>query len=559
MNRTRLVFALFLALLSTYFCKSLLLAQSQPDAQTGNRVISGVLLNAKTGQPIEEATVTLGEAHERRLFDSVQTDAEGRFSFSNLPDGKFALRASHRGYIAAAYEEHETGSFTAILTGDGLSTTDLRFMLEPQSALYGTISDDSGDPVLNARVSLYRADPASGTGKMVRANSAISDGIGFYTISRLAPGSYFLAVSGTPWYATHRQIRGPQGKPIENAPRSPLDVAYPVTYYPDVTDAGSASPIAVSAGDRVQVNLTLHPVPAVHIVMQVSNPGPGQGFSIPQLRQDIFGTSDYAITANTTFSNRDPRNPNAEFTVELNGVPPGQYDVVLNAPNGQPSRSMNVDASSDRVNLDTSSAVALAEVSGKAAMAGAGALPSNLTVILVSQQSGERLMARIAPDGSFRLQPVHPGTYEVAASAVGFSMAVTRLSASGATVEGRLLKVGSEPVTVNAKVAESIATVNGIAKLDGRTVSGALLVLVPADPVSGQEDSRVNQSDSDGSFEFQHVIAGAYIVVAIQDGWSLDWSRREVMARYLARGQSVTVPAHMKEINLKDAVEVQPK
>jgi hypothetical protein len=84
-------------------------------------------------------------------------------------------------------------------------------------------------------------------------------------------------------------------------------------------------------------------------------------------------------------------------------------------------------------------------------------------------------------------------------------------------------------------------------------------VLVPANPASGQEDSRFNQSDSDGSFEFQHVIAGTYILVAIQDGWSLDWGRREVMARYLAKGQSVIVLAHTREINLKDPIEVQPK
>ena len=558
--RTRFLVALSLAFVATCFCRSVLAAQPQPGSEAGSRVISGVLLNAKTGQPIEEAIVTLGEAHDRKLFDTVQTDAEGRFSFSNLPDGKYALRASHRGYIPAAYEQHQAGSFTAIITGDGLNSTDLKFMLEPQCSLYGTISDDSGDPVSMARISLYRVDPGSGTGKLTRANSATTDGMGSYELSRLAPGTYYLAVSGTPWYATRRQIHDSRGNRIDNMPRSPLDVAYPVTYYPDVTDASSASPITVTAGDRILVNLTLHPVPAVHIVMQVPNPGPSQGFSMPLLRQDIFGTSDFVPTAGTTVSQRDPRNPNSEMTIEMNGVPPGQYDLMFNAQSGQPGRSMSLDATGDRVNLDPSAAVALAEVSGKAAMAGGGALPSDLTLYFTSRQSGERFMARLAPDGSFRLQqPVHPGTYEVSASAAGFSMAVTRLSAIGATVDGRLLKIGSEPVIVTAQLAESVASVSGFAKLDGNPVSGVLLVLAPANPAPGQEDSRINQSDSDGSFEFQHVIAGAYILVAIQDGWSLDWGRREVMARYLAKGQSVIVPAHTKEINLKDPVEVQPK
>src|SRR5208283_4031556 len=112
---------------------------------------------------------------------------------------------------------------------------------------------------------------------------------------------------------------------------------------PDVTDSSSASPITVTAGDRVQVNLTLHPVPAVHIVIQAPNPGPNQGFSMPQLHQDIFGTSDFVPLAGTTVNRSDPRNPNSDMTIELTGIPPGQYEVVFNSPSGQPGRSMNLD------------------------------------------------------------------------------------------------------------------------------------------------------------------------------------------------------------------------
>ena len=537
-----------------------LCAQSEPvQKPTGNRVISGVLLNAKTGQPIEGATVTLAEAHQRQLTSEMETDAEGRFSFSNLPDGKYALRASHRGYIASAFEQHPPGMFTAILTGEGLNSTDLKFMLQPQCSIYGTVSEDSGDPVGQARVALFRVDAASGTGRMVRANSTISDGAGFYQISGLAPGSYYMAVTGTPWYATRRQSRDPMGNPIENLPRSPLDVAYPLTYYPDVIDANAASPITVNPGDRVQADLTLHPVPAIHIVYQAQPAGPNQGFSMPQVRQDVFGNSDYVPMAGTTMNRSDPRNPNSGITMELSGVAPGQYEVVLNGQNGQSGRSMSLDASSDRVNLDPSSAVPLVEVSGKAAMAGEGALPPDLTLDFTSKQTNEQLMAHTSPDGSFKLQPMQAGTYEVTANATGFSMDIMQLTATGATANGHLLKIGSEPVTVSAKVAESIASVNGLATLDGKPASGVLLVLVPARPTPGQEDSRINQSDSDGSFEFQRVIAGSYILVAIQDGWSLEWGRREAMAPYLAKGQSVLVPMHTKEVKLAEPVEVQPR
>ena len=118
-SRTGHVVALSLLLLAACFCPSVLLAQSPAGSQTGNRAIGGVLLNAKTGQPIEGATGLSAETHDRKLLDSVQTDAEGRFSFSNLADGKYELRASRRGYIPAAYEQHQSGSFTAIVAGGG--------------------------------------------------------------------------------------------------------------------------------------------------------------------------------------------------------------------------------------------------------------------------------------------------------------------------------------------------------------------------------------------------------------------------------------------------------
>jgi len=50
-----------------------------------------------------------------------------------------------------------------------------------------------------------------------------------------------------------------------------------------------------------------------------------------------------------------------------------------------------------------------------------------------------------------------------------------------------------------------------------------------------------------------------YLVMAVEDGWGLEWARREVMAKYMAGAVRVTVPPHVKEVNLPEAVEVQAK
>jgi 5-hydroxyisourate hydrolase-like protein (transthyretin family) len=550
-----------LALIAAQAGCGFLRAQSPsiPANSAGTREISGVVLNSKTGQPLPEAEVTLWDTEGRKTVAETTSDGEGRFSFAHLADGNFMLRAEHRGYVSAAFEEHE-GAFTGIVTGEGLVSTGLRFALAPQAVIYGTVTDDSGDPVPQAQVSLYRQDHSNGTGKMVRANNTNADARGNFEFAHLASDSYYIAVVARPWYATHPQpIFGMQGNPTQDRPRSLLDVAYAVTYYPDATDSGSAAPLSVTAGDRIPLSITLHPVPAVHITMQIPNAGPNQPFVMPQLRQEVFGTSDYVQAGVNLYPHNEGQGSNNMTTVEIEGVAPGQYDVELNAHNGQSGRFMSIDASSDHASIDAAAASTMAEVLGKVAMADHGTLPSDLNLYLTPQPSGNGLNSRVEADGSFHIRAVRPGSYELRANAPGHAMTVTHLNAGGSSAEGALLKVGSEPVELTATLSEATARVIGVAQLDGKPAPGICVVLVPAKPSDGSEGGSLNQSDSDGSFNFPNVAPGEYMLLAIQDGWTLDWARPEVMARYLAKGQKVTVAAHTKDIHLKDPLEVQPK
>ena len=541
-------------------------------AQSAGHTIAGIVVNAKSGQPVHDAEVTLTHTQTlnqgRSLAASTITDDQGHFAFPNLPSGKFALHVSHRGYIGADYDQHDKGS-TAIVTGENPETAALdiahvQFLLAPQGVLYGTVTEDSGDPVPGAQITLYRQEPGRGTGGVVRASTANADEQGNYEIANLAPGSYFLSVSGSPWYASQPATQ-PQSNGAKRASqtRSPLDVAYPVTYYPDATDAAFAAPIAVSAGDRVPVNLTLHPVPSLHITMQIPSAGPNRGFSAPQLRQEIFGTTNYL---QTRMSFTGPNEHDGVTTVELSGVAPGQYEMALigagRESGADSSRETSVNLASDQT-LDLSTTTALANVSGKLAAAGGGKLPPSLFLVLSPQEGETRDTSRVEADGSFRFQAVRPGTYELVASTGEYPMTVTQLAASGASVAGRLIKIGSDPVTLTAYIAETTAIVHGFARSGGKSAPGVFLLLVPSNPNAGREAWRTNQSDSDGSFDFPQVMPGQYTLLAIQEGWtldsSLDWAHPESMAKYLARGLKVTVPAHAGDIPLKEAVEVQPK
>ena len=75
---------------------------------------------------------------------------------------------------------------------------------------------------------------------------------------------------------------------------------------------------------------------------------------------------------------------------------------------------------------------------------------------------------------------------------------------------------------------------------------------------------RRDQSDSDGSFALRDAAPGEYTVVAIDGGWDdgigLDWTRPEVIARYLPGGIAVTVKdTSDKVVRLSGPVPVQKR
>jgi hypothetical protein len=527
-------------------------AVSQTMRQAGSRVISGIVLNASTGQPVTEAGISLVDSNGGAYSTDTTTDSEGRFLFAGLYDGKFSLHAEHRGYVASGFDEHE-GFFTGIVTGEGIVSTGLKFMLAPQAVIFGTVTDEAGDPVAQGQIQLFRQDDRSGREEIVHVNSSNTDDLGNYEFSRLAAGIYFLAATGTPWYASHAQpAPDSAGQP---STQSALDVAFPTTYYAEARTSEDATPIPVKASDRIGINLTLQAQPAMHITVRVPSPAPNEGFTVPQLRTKMFGTMEPTQQQMPAFFS-PPEGGSGTTTMELGGVPPGEYEVEMPKSNGGPEGVTHVDASSGSVTVDTSSLETQADVDGKVAMDDGSALPSYVAVSLVPDE-GETRTTGANHEGAFNFHAVPAGTYRVQAMGSKGEMAVKQLAATGAAVDRSLVKIGNTAVTLAAVIAESDTAVRGFAKLDGKPAPGAMIVLVPVD--GDRSAFRRDQSDSDGSFVLKQVVPGQYTVVAIEDGWELEWARSEVMARYAPHGLKVTVALHSRNIDLREPLQLQAK
>ena len=102
---------------------------------------------------------------------------------------------------------------------------------------------------------------------------------------------------------------------------------------------------------------------------------------------------------------------------------------------------------------------------------------------------------------------------------------------------------GTQPVRISLQMIPDDARIEGVvhATNSDAPVASALVILVPQDIVNDEPNFRRFQSDSDGTFKFGNVIPGKYTVVAIQNGWNLEWAKPDVLKDYLAKGETIEV------------------
>jgi uncharacterized protein (DUF2141 family)/5-hydroxyisourate hydrolase-like protein (transthyretin family) len=519
--------------------------------------IAGTVVNAQTGEPVRGATVSVLALEDSHSIASTQTGSDGHFSVDGLPAAKYQLTASKRGYSTAAYDEH--GDFSsAIVTGDdpnsNFDTTHLVFRLTPGAALRGVVTADGGDPVADAEVMLFKKPQGYAPGeKIVQQETAITDDIGTYEFSNLSPGEYLLAAKATPWYAMHGNPPSP-GQTSATPPNSALDVAYPITYFDSTTDEASASPILLAQGSRIDANLTLHAVSAIRLQISAPRRQDGQ-LARPQLRQTIFGETVNNVSAGFL-------DAATTGSTEFVGVPPGQYELTQ----GDPPRVVELDATAS-LQVEPGAGLPAFPVAGTLETADGKPVTSFALVTLEPADAAQGLkpLESSFNKGAFSFPAVPVGAWKLSAQVDGLPESVLSIVAAGQAHSGSAVTVHDHPLTLVARVTSGGPSVEGFARKDGKGVSGVMVLLVPRalstlpDP-SMLDRIRRDQSDSDGSFSLHDAAPGQYSVLAIQDGWDLDWTRPGILARYLPAGIPVTVKATSENaVRLAEPVPVQSR
>lgn len=240
---------------------------------------------------------------------------------------------------------------------------------------------------------------------------------------------------------------------------------------------------------------------------------------------------------------------------------PGKYDVQILSNNGSPTQTLSVDLDENTHDLDLSAAQAQSTIHATVQALNETALPPRTEIALRDAKNHLVAFSIVGPDNTVTFPNLAAGKYDVLAGSRDRAYTVVRMTVNKAPVSGRSLNVpAGASLELGLTLRGGVASVSGVTMRDGKPASGAMVVLAPANPQTHREWFRRDQSDFDGTFTLPSVLPGTYTVLAIDDGWDLDWSKPAILHRYLAHGQKLTVPdTASAPIQLPGPIEVQSK
>jgi len=525
--------------------------------------VQGKVIDARSGQPMAGAEVSILEGSDGQspAFEVVESSADGNFRFVRLPEGKYTLRATRQGYVGQALLQHEN-FWTAVAVGPGKDSLHIRFPLNPSASITGQVLDENGEPARSAAVALWKQDLNEGTKRPNNIESVQTDDEGRYRFGHLTAGQYSVSVSAKPWYHAYLQgglsadsittssplnlpksvfafkkFRSDESSAVDNSANLLPDVVYPTLYYPGVTDVRSVAWMTLPAGESASADFHLQPVLSVHLQvyagLQPGAPESNRRFALNQER--IGGESESVEFTQTAV---------APGVVEVSGLPPGHYQLIADSRGneGDPEHTQELDLpGTGEVKLDAPPIdgpkvhIELRPERGE---------PLPITTLELKDAAGHTRRTVLQPDampdaatselGNIQL-PAGPGVYHLSVPQPA-GVVVKKIEVTGAKLNGdRIETDGTSDISVVLTVDNFDIFLDGVAIRNGQHVAGAMILLTPEHHEDWERLVRRDQSDSDGTFRLANIAPGKYTVLALENGWELEWSKPEVREKYLAK------------------------
>jgi Carboxypeptidase regulatory-like domain len=541
--------------------------------QTPGASLEGVVVEQGLNRPLARVTLDLRSVDNASLTARYPalTTAEGKFSFRNIPPGRYSLSAMRVGYLRVEYGQRGPNSAgTVVEIRAGQTLRDIRLTMIPTAAISGRVFDNTGEPAVNAQLHAWRVSYAEGWRKLVPVTSQVTNDLGDYRLFGLPPGLYYVSAQPeprsfvrSPAYASLTPpvpgmvvisntaggsggISDPANSLINGADLAPI-------YFGGATNEFSAKPILVRAGDDIRgIDIPVERIPLVSIngtVLDSSTRQPVRAtLTVTPLAPDVSFTSLTTINViggvlSVTPSRAATVSPQGQFRTEP--LPQGSYLITAIADvSGQRLSGQAVADSrnlpSDGVRIDVAPGF---DVSGQVTFEGV-AVP-NLKVGLRSTASQPLDVAAVAlqANGAFSLRNVPPGRYVVQLPPLTMAY-VKSVRLAGINVLDEGLRI-DRPLEgrLEIVIAGNTGKVSGTAVgADRQLLAGVTVVLAP-DQRQRHDLYRSVSTDPAGRFGLENIPPGRYKLFAWEDVEAHAWLDSTFMSVFEDRGIPLSVDA----------------
>jgi hypothetical protein len=303
-------------------------------------------------------------------------------------------------------------------------------------------------------------------------------------------------------------------------------------------------------GEHPIANLTLKPVPALHVFLSTSKTGDKEeaaNLYSAQIKARLFNSSPVDVPAETRIL--------SSGQIDITGLIPGHYQVKVHAVQNNRANvaelgEMDVTSSGEGILAREQPSVPLSANVQFEGPPAPSSNPANRRLFMSDPDSRKLYSVSVPAAGPVVLQePIEPGNYRFGMNS-DISHFIKAMSATGATVSGNTVRIdGSAPVNINVTVAFDGGVVTGVALRDGKPFGGAMILLAPlaaVDPLGNQSLFKEDQSNSDGSFGMDAIAPGKYVLMAIENGWDLEWTNPSALRPYLYRAVTLQIEENGK-------------
>jgi len=509
-------------------------------------VIEGIVTKDSGGEPVKKAVIELIAENQSAGGDyTAVTGADGSFRIEGILPGRYHLFAERTGFLEVESQRERSEGRVLTLTA-GQELKGLLIRLQAAAIVRGRVTDEDGEPMPSAEVSVLRQTFASGHNRWEPAGSERTNDLGEYRIPNLPAGNFYVAVKPPPDFKSLIEAAGAPDS-HDTAGDKPAS-SYQTTYYPGTLDRSQAAPIQLHAGDDFPVNFSLTPSPSMSIRGSVLNLPPRSSATI------MLQSRDFNMTLNGAEIHRD-----GSFVIR--DVAPGAYTILATVESGQmplmARQSLQLSGNSvdglrlapqpgawihGRLRAEAKSNVARFDASQMYLTLRPADGDDDLAVMVTGD--GFSRLARVSADGSFEWKNVPPGNYYVqlvSDAGVGADWYLKSVLAGSRETEESGLNVEGGAIGLDLVASANGAAVDGlVADAKGSAIADAVIVAVPAVRLRARTDRYLKTvTDQSGRFTLHGIPPGEYTLFAWENVEGEAYYDPEFLKKYDGQGMAL--------------------